>query len=157
MSTKSTAQSRGLYRIDRWSEGYFDVDDGGRVVAATPAGARVQLTEVVAAAQRAGLGLPLLIRFNDILRDRVTRLLRAFDEAMAQQSYKGHFAAVYPIKVNQQRSVVEQILAHGNGRVGAETGSKPELLAVIAEAPSGGLIVCNGYKDRDYLRLEKWN
>ncbi|HAV46111.1 MAG TPA: arginine decarboxylase, partial [Halomonas sp.] len=98
-----------------------------------------------------------LVRFSDILHDRVEQLCGAFDAAMQDVDYQGGYTAVYPIKVNQQRRVVEEILAtseRGNGRVGLEAGSKPELLAVLALSDGGSsLIVCNGYKDREYVRL----
>lgn len=97
------------------------------------------------------------MRFSDILHDRVEQLCGAFDAAMQDVDYQGGYTAVYPIKVNQQRRVVEEILAtseRGNGRVGLEAGSKPELLAVLALSDGGSsLIVCNGYKDREYVRL----
>lgn len=107
--------------------------------------------------QAAGLRLPVLVRFSDILHDRVEQLCGAFDAAMSDCDYQGGYTAVYPIKVNQQRRVVEEILAtaeRGSGRVGLEAGSKPELLAVLALSDGGSsLIVCNGYKDREYVRL----
>ncbi|HBG29528.1 MAG TPA: arginine decarboxylase, partial [Gammaproteobacteria bacterium] len=79
-------------------------------------------------------------------------LCGAFDAAIAQHDYSGGYTAVYPIKVNQQRTVVEEIIRHGGERVGLEAGSKPELMAVLALARPGSLIICNGYKDRDYIR-----
>jgi arginine decarboxylase len=102
----------------------------------------------------AGLSLPVLVRFSDILRHRVETLCRAFDRAMQADAYRGQYTSVYPIKVNQQKSVVEKILARNDGRVGLEAGSKPELLAVLAQSrQDGGVVVCNGYKDREYIRL----
>ncbi|HEY5683501.1 MAG TPA: biosynthetic arginine decarboxylase, partial [Sulfuricaulis sp.] len=102
----------------------------------------------------AGLALPVLVRFSDILRHRVETLCGAFDHAMQTDGYRGRYTAVYPIKVNQQKSVVEKILARNDGRVGLEAGSKPELLAVLAQSrQDGGVVVCNGYKDREYIRL----
>src|SRR5690606_17438845 len=105
-----------------------------------------------------GLSLPVLVRFSDILHDRVNRLCDAFNQAARQQDYQGRYTVVYPIKVNQQRRVVEEIIkaspAMEHGQVGLEAGSKPELMAVLAlsERP-GSTIVCNGYKDREYIRL----
>src|SRR5690606_20118955 len=96
---------------------------------------------------------PVLVRFVDILHDRVDTLCTAFSKAMQADGYEGKYTAVYPIKVNQQRRVVQEIVRHGNGRVGLEAGSKPELMAVLAMAPVGGTVICNGYKDREYIRL----
>src|SRR4029077_10282103 len=96
--------------------------------------------------------LPVLVRFVDILHDRVDALTGAFNEVIAELGYGGAYTAVYPIKVNQQRVVVEEIVRHGGARVGLEAGSKPELAAVLGLAPAGSIIVCNGYKDRAYIR-----
>jgi len=91
----------------------------------------------------------VLVRFKDVLQN----LCGAFRDAASLLGYTGGYRAVYPIKVNQQRGVVEQIVAGGGECVGLEAGSKPELMAVLASAPAGGVIVCNGYKDREYIRL----
>ena len=99
------------------------------------------------------LNLAGACRFNDILRHRVQCLCGAFRTVADELGYSGGYRAVYPIKVNQQRTVVEQIVAGGADCIGLEAGSKPELMAVLASAPSGGVIVCNGYKDRQYIRL----
>ncbi len=98
-----------------------------------------------------GLSLPVLVRFNDILSDRVERLREAFNRARRELNYSGRYSTAYPIKVNQQRSVVEQIVA--DGLTGLEAGSKPELMVALTLAPPGGLVICNGYKDREYVRL----
>ncbi|MCS4505915.1 biosynthetic arginine decarboxylase [Arhodomonas aquaeolei] len=146
--------ARETYNVAHWGEGYFDVTDSGRVVARPRRGAgpAVDLYEVVEAARRQGLDLPVLVRFVDILHDRVQRLCTAFAAAMAAEGYGGRHTAVYPIKVNQQRRVVEEIVA-AHERVGLEAGSKPELMAVLAVAPAGARVICNGYKDREYVRL----
>ena len=104
------------------------------------------------------LHLPVLVRFSEILHDRVNSLCRAFNEVAAAEQYQGRYTAVYPIKVNQQRRVVEEILrsepAASAGQIGLEAGSKPELMAVLAlSRRPGSTIVCNGYKDREYIRL----
>nr|WP_299243699.1 biosynthetic arginine decarboxylase [uncultured Halomonas sp.] len=163
--TSPAAKARRTYNIDQWGSGYFDVDDQGNTVV-RPLGSETEgpslpLNALVDQLREAGLRLPVLVRFTDILHDRVEQLCAAFDAAMQKAPYCGGYTAVYPIKVNQQRRVVEEILAtqeRGHGRVGLEAGSKPELLAVLAL--SGGslsdhpsLIVCNGYKDREYVRL----
>ncbi|WP_136066352.1 biosynthetic arginine decarboxylase [Modicisalibacter radicis] len=159
--TASAAQARRTYNIDQWGSGYFDVDDHGHAMV-RPLGNEVEgpalpLDALVDQLREAGLRLPVLVRFTDILHDRVEQLCAAFDTAMREESFQGGYTAVYPIKVNQQRRVVEEILAtqeRGHGRVGLEAGSKPELLAVLAlSTDSSSLIVCNGYKDREYVRL----
>jgi arginine decarboxylase len=149
--------ARDVYNIAWWSGGYFDVAPNGHL-AAYPEGDRngsgIDLYALTDELRDAGLSLPVLVRFSGILRHRVRTLAVAFDRACEDFDYQGRYTAVYPIKVNQQHSVVDEILAHGGNRIGLEAGSKPELLAVLAQAPQdGGLIVCNGYKDREYLRL----
>lgn len=159
--TSPAAKARRTYNIDQWGSGYFDVDDRGHAVV-RPLGNEIDgpalpLDALVDRLREAGLRLPVLVRFTDILHDRVEQLCAAFDAAMHEEAYRGGYTAVYPIKVNQQRRVVEEILAtqeRGHGRVGLEAGSKPELLAVLALSGDGpSLIVCNGYKDREYVRL----
>ncbi|MBE0463170.1 MAG: biosynthetic arginine decarboxylase [Halomonadaceae bacterium] len=157
----SALSARRTWNIDQWGSGYFDVDDHGqalvRPLGTDAEGPALPLRELVCQLQDAGLRLPVLVRFSDILHGRVEQLCGAFDAAMSDIDYQGGYTAVYPIKVNQQRRVVEEILAtseRGNGRVGLEAGSKPELLAVLALSDGGSsLIVCNGYKDREYVRL----
>ncbi len=143
------------YGVGRWGEGYFGInDDGHATVRPHPKFEHdIDLFELAQDLTASGLRLPVLVRFNDILQHRVQRLCGAFAGAAATLDYAGGYRAVYPIKVNQQRSVVEQIVAGGGDCVGLEAGSKPELMAVLATAPRGGVIVCNGYKDREYVRL----
>ncbi|MFG6665869.1 biosynthetic arginine decarboxylase [Halomonas sp. HNIBRBA4712] len=162
LTAPSAAQrARRTWNIDQWGSGYFDVDDQGQALV-RPLGSDIEgpalsLNALTRELQNAGLRLPVLVRFSDILHDRVEQLCSAFDAAMQEADYTGGYTAVYPIKVNQQRRVVEEILAtaeRGSGRVGLEAGSKPELLAVLALSDAGSsLIVCNGYKDREYVRL----
>lgn len=95
----------------------------------------------------------MLVRFTDILKHRVDTLTQAFTAARAQRDYQGQYTCVYPIKVNQQRSVVSKLLAHPSGLVGLEAGSKPELMAILGIAQQPITIVCNGYKDSEFLRL----
>jgi arginine decarboxylase len=143
------------YAVDRWGDGYFGINREGRVTVHPRAGDErgIDLHELVGELLDLGLRLPLLVRFTDILRDRVQALCGAFRDAAAQLDYVGGYRAVYPIKVNQQRSVIEPIVDGGGDCVGLEAGSKPELMAVLATAPAQGTIVCNGYKDREYVRL----
>lgn len=148
--------ARALYNIAQWGEGYFDVNDTGHVTVRPSSGADgpgVDLFSITRALDEQALALPVLVRFSDILHDRVHALCRAFDEAMAATEFDAGYTAVYPIKVNQQRRVIEDIIQGARGRAGLEAGSKPELMAVMALAPAGSVIVCNGYKDRAYIRL----
>ena len=155
MTRDYAAAARATYNLPEWSDGYFDIADGELV--AQPrrgaCGAAISLPAVAAAARRAGLRLPILVRFVDILRDRVEALDNAFREAMSADGYRGAYTAVYPIKVNQHQRVVEEILASEATAIGLEAGSKPELMAVLAVAPAGSCVICNGYKDREYVRL----
>ncbi len=145
--------AREVYNIPRWGEGYFDVSAAGRLRVRPhgAAGPAVDLRRLVAELPAQGVSPPVLVRFPAILRDRVAALCGAFKEAMAAAGYEGGYRPVYPIKVNQHRAVVEEIVA--DGRVGLEAGSKPELMAVLALAPAGGTVICNGYKDPEYVRL----
>ncbi|ROR34311.1 biosynthetic arginine decarboxylase [Inmirania thermothiophila] len=148
------AAARRTYNLAHWGEGYFDVDERGHLVVRPlgPEGPALDLHALACSLRGEGLALPVLLRFPDILRHRLATLRRAFAEAMARHGYRGSYTPVYPIKVNQQRSVVEAIAAVPG--VGLEAGSKPELTAVLALArPGDGAIVCNGYKDREYVRL----
>jgi len=156
MSSQPIQDAREIFNVLRWGDGYFDISDDGHLVV-FPTRRRedgcVDMHRLATEVSKSGLNLPVLFRFGDILRDRVDRLCGAFKAAMNHHEYQAGYTAVYPIKVNQQRAVVEDILKHGEGRVGLEAGSKPELMAVLALAPAGASIVCNGYKDREYLRL----
>ncbi|GMU42471.1 MAG: biosynthetic arginine decarboxylase [Xanthomonadales bacterium] len=148
------ADARRSYSVPHWSEGYFDVDGAGRAVA-QPLGAggpSVAFPEVIAAARRQGLRIPLLLRFPQVLGHRLRRLQAAFEQEMAARHYDGGYTAIYPIKVNQQRDVVAELVRSGDGGFGLEAGSKPELMTVLAMS-RGGTVVCNGYKDREYIRL----
>jgi arginine decarboxylase len=144
-----------LYGIRNWGSGYFGINDRGNVVVHPegPSGPGVDLKELVEELQRRGIGLPLLLRFNEILRSRIVELNEAFKRAIAEYEYKAAYKGVYPIKVNQHRYVVEEIVRTARPyHYGLEAGSKPELLAVMAmlDDPEA-LIVCNGYKDEEYV------
>lgn len=157
MSSPPSSPFDAIYNVQRWGDGYFQIGVDGhlRVRPQGEGGGEATLEAVLAACRSAGLRTPVLARFSGILRDRVRRLAGAFREAMESQNYQGDYTPVYPIKVNQQRRVVHEILrARDDGeRVGLEAGSKPELLAVLALSNPGDTVVCNGYKDREYLRL----
>ncbi len=149
----SIAQSKQLYAIQQWGDGYFSINVQGHVCVKPRTGyaTEIDLYEIAQALQDKGLNLPVLVRFTDILRDRIHRLQQAFDQARAAHDYAGDYTPVYPIKVNQQGNVVESIVAAEH--IGLEAGSKPELLAILGLAKPGGTIVCNGYKDRLYIRM----
>ncbi len=142
-----------IYAIERWGEGYFEIGPGGHLCARPhpDADTRIDLARLAEQLRAAGLSLPVLVRFDDILRHRVHRLQDAFAAAIATHGYQGTYRPVYPIKVNQQRSVVRALLSAGG--LGLEAGSKPELMAVLALVPSAQPVICNGYKDREYIRL----
>jgi arginine decarboxylase len=152
-----TLQSaRTLYNIDRWGAGYFDINEAGHAIARPlQNGVAVDLTDVAEEARGRGLRFPLLIRFQDILRHRVAALNEAFRASIAEYGYKGIYNGVFPIKVNQLREVVEEILDAGEKyQFGLEVGSKPELFAGMAlQSQPGSLIVCNGYKDAAFIKL----
>jgi len=153
--TWSPADARALYNMPQWGEGYFDVADSGHVVVRPFREHSPVAIDLHALAQRLGqegLELPVLVRFVNVLHDRVDSLTGAFAEVIGELGYRGSYTAVYPIKVNQQGDVIEEIVRHGGDRVGLESGSKPELAAVLGMARPGSVIVCNGYKDRAYIR-----
>jgi len=149
--------ARNLYNIQRWGAKYFDINDEGHVVARPlqDAGVAVDITDVIEEAKGRGLKFPLLIRFQDILRHRVESLNQSFRNALAEYGYRGQYRGVFPIKVNQLREVVEEILDAGKPfDFGLEVGSKAELLAGLAlQNQIGSLIVCNGYKDAEFIKM----
>ena len=149
--------ARDLYNIQRWGAKYFDINDAGRV-AAHPLqenGASVDITDVIEEAKGRGLKFPLLIRFQDILRHRVESINLAFRNSIKEFNYQGQYRGVFPIKVNQLREVVEEILDAGRPfHFGLEVGSKPELFAALAlHGQVGGMIICNGYKDAGFIKM----
>jgi arginine decarboxylase len=149
--------SRDLYNVDGWGIGYFSISPRGHLcVHPTRRPERgLDLYELAMDLDAQGVGLPLLLRFSDILRTRIEMLQERFSGAIREFEYTGAYTTVYPIKVNQQRHVVEEILHFGRKYgVGLEVGSKPELQAVLALAERADhIIVCNGYKDEEYIRL----
>ena len=144
-----------LYNVNGWGRDFFTINEAGHV-AVTPAGpgsARIDLRELIDDLRSRGLNMPLLIRFSDILRTRVEQLCGSFQQAIAENDYKGAYRGVYPIKVNQQRHVVEELTEYGRPfNLGLEAGSKPELLVALAlQDNPEALILCNGYKDKAYI------
>lgn len=146
--------SQTLYNTPYWGNGYFDINAEGEVIVTPiPGKTSISLYQLAQQFTPQGLSLPVLVRFLDILQHRVDTLYQAFAEAMRQENYQASYTAVYPIKVNQQRHVIQEFLNHGADKVGLEAGSKPELMAVLALIPINGVVICNGYKDREYIRL----
>jgi arginine decarboxylase len=144
-----------LYNVHGWGRDFFTINEAGHVEV-TPAGSgspRVDLKELVDDLRSRGLNLPILIRFSDILRTRVHQLCSSFQQAILENDYRGSYRGVYPIKVNQQRHVVEELIEYGRPfNLGIEAGSKPELLVALAlQDNPEALILCNGYKDRAYI------
>jgi len=152
--TWSVHDASELYEVGRWGNGYFSVNTAGHVEVhptRDPAKA-IDLKELVDRLQLRGISLPVLVRFTDILKHRLGDIHAAFQGAIGQHQYQGSYCCVYPIKVNQQRQVVEEVLNFGRPyRFGLEAGSKPELLAVIALAGNDTPIICNGFKDAEFI------
>lgn len=148
--------SAELYNINGWGINYFSINDKGHVVV-TPRkdGIEVDLKELVEELQLRDVSAPMLIRFPDILDSRIEKMASCFKIASEEYGYKAQNFIIYPIKVNQMRPVVEEIVGHGKKfNIGLEAGSKPELHAVIAiNTDNDSLIICNGYKDEDYIEL----
>ena len=149
--------SKDLYLIDRWGSGFFDVNKEGNLTI-SPAGKRgpkIEVLEVIKQALGEGMRTPVLVRFQDILHHRVRALNEAFNRAITDQKYRGQYRGVFPIKVNQLREVVEEILDAGRPfHYGIEVGSKPEIFAGLSvHTDPDSLIVCNGYKDDNYIRM----
>ena len=148
--------AKAVYNIKRWSEGYFDISKSGELVAAPfgePSLGTINLPDMCRDLKSAGLNYPILVRFTDILSHRASNLINAFQNAKQERGFTGRYTAVYPIKVNQQFSVVEKLINHPSGKVGLEAGSKPELMAVLGVSTKPITIVCNGYKDSEFMRL----
>mgnify|MGYP002381937186 FL=1 len=152
----TTADACDLYDVAAWGKGYFSVGENGHVLV-HPAKDRsrvIDLMELVEKLELRGISLPILIRFADILKHRLGEMYEAFQHAIAEHNYKGEYRCVFPIKVNQQRQVVEEVFQFGRPYgFGLEAGSKPELLAVMAIAGNDTPIICNGFKDDEYIEL----
>lgn len=151
----SIEESEKLYRIRGWGEPYFSVNAAGHVTVSPKAdrGGSLDLYELVQSLQQRDIHAPLLIRFSDILADRIERLNACFAKAIARYSYPGRYRGVFPVKCNQQRHLVEDLVRFGQPhQFGLEAGSKPELLIAIASLKTpGALLICNGYKDLEYV------
>ncbi len=145
-----------LYNVDRWGGGYFTINKKGHVAVLPNRDndQKIDLTEVIEEARKRKLGFPLTVRFHDLLRDRVQTINESFAAAIAEAGYRNVYRGVFPIKVNQLREVVEEILDAGKPyHFGIEAGSKPELIAAMAyHSDPESLLICNGYKDTDFIR-----
>ena len=153
----TTKDSEKLYNMSGWGLGYFRVNDEGHVTVHPDGNPKrgLDLYQLALDLNAQGVGLPLLLRFSDILRSRIQALAGQFQHAIKEFGYDGRYTTVYPVKVNQQRHIVQEIVEFGTPHgVGLECGSKPELMAVLAQNESTDhLIVCNGYKDEEFMRL----
>ncbi len=148
-------KSEALYRIEGWGQPYFSINAAGHVTV-SPKGERggsLDLYELVKSLKLRNLGLPLLIRFSDILEDRIERLNACFAKAIARYNYMGVYQGVFPVKCNPQRHFIEDLVRFGKPhQFGLEAGSKPELMIALALLDTAGaLLICNGYKDREYI------
>jgi arginine decarboxylase len=144
------------YDVASWGKGYFSVGDNGNLLVhpTKEADRRIDLKKLVDTLGWRGISLPILIRFADILKHRLGEMHQAFDTSIREHGYQGEYCCVYPIKVNQQRQVVEEVFNFGRAyRFGLEAGSKPELLAVLAIADNETPIICNGFKDDEYIEM----
>jgi len=160
MSSWTHLDAEALYNVAKWGSGYFGINSGGNLVVrpegrAAGEGREVDLYELIGQIRRRGVEAPILLRFNGILRGRVREIYGAFDAARAEYGYTAPYQCVFPIKVNQQRHLVDVLFQEGSKHgMGIEVGSKPELLAVMSfYAEKSRLIICNGYKDREYVEL----
>ncbi|MBU6309873.1 MAG: biosynthetic arginine decarboxylase [Planctomycetes bacterium] len=150
----STADAADLYEVARWGNGYFSVGPNGHLLVHPDKDPTksIDLKQLVDRLQIRGIDLPILLRFAEILQHRLGELHGVFANAMRESGYRGDYCCVYPVKVNQQRQVVEEVLRFGKPyRFGLEAGSKPELLAVIALADNETPIICNGFKDAEFI------
>lgn len=159
-NTSKLDRIRADYNVQHWSQNFFGINDDGDVTVSPRKDGQhqVPLTRIAQALEDKGLTLPALVRFPQIIHQRVHGICDAFNQAINDYGYQNEYLLVYPIKVNQQKDVVEQILASQaeaeTKQLGLEAGSKPELMAVLAMAQrASSVIVCNGYKDREYVRL----
>ena len=151
----NTADAEKLYGLERWGAGYFGTNELGHVVVRPDRSAdrQIDLLDLVDQLRRRDIEPPILIRFDDILRHRMSELATVFENAIREYQYQGVYRCVYPVKVNQQRHVVEEIQQIGSGLgFGLEAGSKPELLAVLAMVDDPNTpIICNGFKDTSFI------
>lgn len=154
-------QSKQLYDLEGWGEPYFSINEAGNVIVSPQYPSpehTIDLYELVQSLQKRNLGLPILIRFSEILSDRIARLVRCMENAIAKYHYSGTYQGVFPVKCNQNRHLLEDVVRYGKPyNFGLEAGSKPELTIALAalkpnpDSQTQPLLICNGYKDREYL------
>jgi arginine decarboxylase len=152
----TTTDAAETYDVASWGKGYFSVGENGNLFVhpTKEAERRIDLKQLVDTLGWRGISLPILIRFADILKHRLGDMFQAFDSSIREHGYQGNYCCVYPIKVNQQRQVVEEVFKFGRAyKFGLEAGSKPELLAVLAIADNETPIICNGFKDDEYIEM----
>jgi arginine decarboxylase len=152
----TTTDASELYDVQSWGKGYFSVGENGSlwVHPTKEASRKADLKELVDQLMLRGISPPILIRFGEILQHRLGEIHQAFRDAIHEHGYKGEYSCVYPVKVNQQRHVVEEVVEYGRPyKFGLEAGSKPELLAVLAIADEEAPIICNGFKDDEYIEF----
>lgn len=152
----TTTDAVELYDVDRWGKGYFSVGENGHLYVHPGKDPlrRISLKELIDSFILRGINLPVLVRFGEIIKHRMGEIHQAFSNAIREHSYKGDYCCVFPIKVNQQRHVVEEVYQYGRPYgFGLEAGSKPELLAVLGIADNATPIVCNGFKDDEYIEM----
>ncbi len=152
----TTTDAAELYDVASWGKGYFSVADNGHLCVhpSKEPHRRIDLKELLDTLVLRGIAPPILMRFGEILKHRLGEIHGAFNSAIQEHGYKGNYCCVFPIKVNQQRQVVEEVFEYGRPyQFGLEAGSKPELLAVMAIAENDTPIICNGFKDDEYIEL----
>ena len=149
----TVADSAKLYNIEGWGEPYFKIARTGNVTVLPQGTVEIDLVEIIESIKKQGINLPLLIRFPDILGDRIARLHSCMKQAIARYGYRGKYQSVFPIKCNQNRKIIEAVVSRGKAyQFGLEAGSKPELVIALAmSVADGSLLLCNGYKDRSYI------
>jgi arginine decarboxylase len=155
----TTTDAAEIYDVASWGKGYFSVGENGNLFVhpSKDPQRRIDLKELVDTLEWRGIALPILVRFGGILKHRLGEIHQAFDSSMREHGYQGGYCCVFPIKVNQQRQVVEEVFEFGRPyRFGLEAGSKPELLAVLAVADNDTPIICNGFKDDEYIEMVMW-
>jgi arginine decarboxylase len=152
----STTDASEMYEVPRWGKGYFSVGQNGNLLAHPTKDINqvIDLKELVDRLQLRGIDLPILLRFNGILKDRLREISEAFTNSIRDYGYKAKYSCVYPVKVNQQRHVVEEVVEYGRPYgFGLEAGSKPELLTVVAMTDANTPIICNGFKDAEFIEM----
>lgn len=155
----TTVDAAELYEVPRWGKGYFSVGDAGQLLVhpRKNENERIDLPELIQRLQSCGIDLPVLLRFNGIIDDRLREIHEAFSRAIAEYDYQGRYSCIFPIKVNQQRHVVEEVLRGGSPfGFGVEAGSKPELLALMSMTEPQTPIICNGFKDAEFIEAAMW-